>query len=558
MLACIRVMDSRGPRNNTWHGQGWAILRAVGLLGAFFAAPSVFAQQLTTGKLNAQDGTALTEDAIKCGSAAQGGCGPSASGGATSPSSGTSPQNSNEVAPAAFQKDTYVRADENLTTQTVYLERRVETLRGLEDDITTKAESDDDIGQSLRDRLANETEGMCQNQGANDTQNFKSKSDANQCLNDYLETKRAELERMKPLLIGNENSVTRLQSRPVDADNKPLGGATTAFVVSENVPRGSTVRNVSPPFVPKFVDLTPAYDKSAPVDAKVWAQEVARAPTGSDFYKTTDVLIDPAHPESGTTKVLQLDAKGQPVVDQAALNQAMEQYKSNATDPKSIYKERAGSGADFEKRLEARAIAAQKSQNNQSVVKIPRKGQFALADTVRASHLAEDPEGKLDKDNIRHDYVGARNLIVKNFKGEVPPPQPKPGAPKSGDHNVDVEGRRGLAGQQAQQQQGKQLDFTSPELMGYKEEAFDPAKQAAVAGKKPIDSLYLDPADIDSFVQDDLGLTQPAAVANAANAGGGSGGARPAVTPPATPPAVPAPATPPAAPGPAPASAKLP
>jgi hypothetical protein len=485
-----------------------------------------------------QDGTQLTEDAIMNGPPGSG----RASGGQTAPSK-PSPATPNQIAPPAFQKENYERANENLAVQVEYLQNRITSL----EDLREGNEIIKDDKSVDTDRLDRETEGFCANGSSAGTDTVQEKN-ATQCLNDYIELKRGQLVQLKPSLTQNQDSIAHLQNKTIGADGKPLAGESGKAVgIEPALPQGKTLKDTSPPFVPKFVDLTPAYEKAvltqnpkaSEAQTTAWVTAATEEPQRQNFYETTDVRIDPSRPSEGSTKVLKLDEKGQPKVDEAAYKQAVAAWRTG--DETSIYGQRGRAVApnSFKARVTERTKLAEKTAPAKRAALKRAVNPLATAVGAIDKNGAMNKYSKDDDVRIRRDFIGARNIIVMNFNGEF---QPKPNQNRNVQdaRTPGVHGATGTSRADVAVKQKLSASKFREEMAGFKEEDLKPQPTTGISAGKGIHSLYLNPDSINQFVRDDLteqgrkiGPTAGTTPTPADPAGGSTVGPAPA-PPPAT------------------------
>jgi hypothetical protein len=316
------------------------------------------------------------------------------------------------------QKDAYQRADENLATQTVYFQNRISTLQHERDDTDNPLASDPS-------RLSAETQGFCDGSDS---------GGSTQCLDDYIETERKEMEQLKNPLVGNSTAMSALNSDALDANGKSLNPYAhgTTLGLSPAVPAGNTSPNAFAPSVPTFSDLTPLYAatnstnkpkvSSPNLSDQAWARMISAPPQQSEYNQTQSVLIDPSNPSLGSEQVLMLKSDGSTIPDPGAYQAALRAWRAGvakeAPAKSGLYQDEYTIGKGPTAQTFAARVAADATANqskNSPQVRSPSSLTAAVDANPKSQKTITDPA------SIRTDYMAARDIVVQNFNANNGP-----------------------------------------------------------------------------------------------------------------------------------------
>jgi hypothetical protein len=399
------------------------------------------------------------------------------------------------------QYQAYQRANENLADQTIYLQNQISTL---EQDAQSLNPPDPNPPPGYTppvkvtaELIKQDTQGFCDGAGSDGTNQ--------QCINDYTETERRQLEQIKNPLISNETAIHNLQTQ-TDPSQGPVDPAKGATV---GIPSGLTVQ--TPDAFKASVltfggsDTISADYAQAPkvTEASVqnWVKTVTAPPQESDFYMTKAVPIDPADPSKGTDQVLVINPKtGQPELDKQAYQEALTEFKDAQAAGNTNVQANAGlyqhelsdlskSGAppkemSFAQRIANRAEFDIENEKTAPKERSPTSITQALDDPAPVTGHTPPPAAA-PAAAIKN-YMDAEDLVVLNFDNATT----KGGAVATAKNGTDpLEQKADL-----DSRLGKEDKIVT---------APAPTNSTSNANVKPTDALYMSPTNIDDAVNKD-------------------------------------------------------
>lgn len=310
----------------------------------------------------------------------------------------------------------YQRANENLITQTVYIQQNLQSVGDVVNEIgPDKNSSNKDPDTDQQQRIATVTSQYCSADTASTL------TGARECLEQYKEMKVAQLRELQQGLVHNDDAQARLRNDLKSAKNKGAGGASNRAPVY-----GANIKARVFPEIPKYVDMQKDFAARPKVlpdkrflrsQAEQIAARMLTPPKKEDFVKVSEALIDPNNPQAGTFHQILTGSDGKPLIDMEAFNKAQQTFalmlkaQGSASDSPNAKQDRIKEIAD-------RIMSAQETQEL-----AVRNGNNMNAG------VGSDPNLKVPQAcgslsaGPRQDYCYARDLVVRFFNGEDPSQQ---------------------------------------------------------------------------------------------------------------------------------------
>jgi hypothetical protein len=309
------------------------------------------------------------------------------------------------------QAAVYQRANENLITQTIYIETNVrnikDTVTGLKGDDSDK---NDPTKPEIKEEISRSTSGFCV---ADDNTDKNAVID---CLDQYREMRLGQLRDLRQQITENGDTLAQLQQ---ELGSKKKNAPKRAPVY------GSNIKSKMLPKVPTYQEFAKDYSSYAmksylPLDKKkdieAFIDRTLRKPKPEDYYKTLEEDVDPSNPDAGTYRHILVDNSGKKVIDREAYQKAMAAYEKMLQVRAQEAKD-AGTAASGTPNFKTRLVEKILSLRNGNP---PAK---TLSEALGNSNSLDDNKpqkcGEIDS-GPRQDYCMARNLVVMYYNGEAP------------------------------------------------------------------------------------------------------------------------------------------
>jgi hypothetical protein len=290
----------------------------------------------------------------------------------------------------------------------------------------------------------------------------------------------SQLRDLKQGLVQNDDAQAKLRNELRSAKSKSGGPAGHAPIYSSNIKQRVF------PEIPKYVDMQKDFagrgntvpdKKFLRSEAEKIAARMLTPPKEEDFVKVSEALIDPDNPKGGTFHQILTGKDGKPVLDGEAFKQAQEVYKrmlkAQASDPNALkpMPQRVKEIAD-------RIMQAQETQAD-----LLKKNHNSLDAVVGTPGSPKGPQACGDLPvGPRRDYCEARDIVVRYFNGEDPSQQ-------TAVNKNTVKNAVNRAPTAVKRSKGAGTE-------DYELKASKPSAN----GKDENESLYMDPSDIDSVI----------------------------------------------------------
>jgi hypothetical protein len=398
---------------------------------------------------------------------------------------GRIPMNSNGAATGSQVQDLstteqarlYQRANENLITQTIYIEENLKTVGDVSALLGPNADpsaTSSDVEEAVR-KIPTITSQYC------DT-SVLDKGDDNytsalRCLEQFREMRISQLRDLKQGLVQNDDAQAKLRMELRSAKNKSGGPSNRSPIYSANIKQRVF------PEIPKYVDMQKDFAGRAKVipdkrflrsEAEKLAARMLTPPKREDFVKVSEALIDPENPKGGTFHQILTGRDGKPIVDEDAYNQAQKVYQSML---------KAQAGDPNAPKLTPKEIADRIIQAQENQADLLKKGNNSLDAVVGTPGSPKGPQA-CDALPVgpRQDYCRARDIVVRFFNGEDPSQQ-------TAANKNTVKGAVNRAPTAVKKSKGSGTE-------DYELKASKPSQN----GKDENESLYMDPSDIDTVI----------------------------------------------------------
>jgi hypothetical protein len=377
----------------------------------------------------------------------------------------------------------YQRANENLITQTVYLEQNLAEVKDLRDKFNDPATYGD---PSSDDKLNVQkvTSNFCNNPSGSDY------TDTIRCMDQFREVRAQELRDLRVSLVHNDDALAKLRGE-LSASKKGSGSSNRAPVYQKSFkaqvfPKIPTFQDLSANDFPEVIKqgYLPQLNHE---EALKFAKRLMSPPDCSQFVETTDALVDPEDEGAGTFHQIVRDEKGNPKINEKACKQAQKVYAT-------MQGLRTSANGQVNKSNDAEPLAQQIMTAHRALLGDPSKhlpAPKSLSEAVRSTADDQKPQlcDKLDA-GPRRDYCYARNYVVLFFNGEAAMQQKKSKKDK---------------GAQLQATGAQRIPSVLKQVKGYDSETHllnaerSPADNSK-GGKEEVENLYMDPTYIDGVI----------------------------------------------------------
>ncbi|MFL5814441.1 MAG: hypothetical protein ACJ763_12755 [Bdellovibrionia bacterium] len=374
----------------------------------------------------------------------------------------------------------YQRANENLITQTIYIEENLQTVGDVSALLGPNANSTaspSDV-QDAVNKIPTITSQYC------DTSVLQEGGDnytsALRCLEQFREMRISQLRDLKQGLVQNDDAQAKLRNELRSAKNKSGGPSNHGPIYSSNVKQRVF------PEIPKYVDMQKDLASRGNVipdkkflrsEAEKIAARMLTPPKREDFVKVSEALIDPDNPNGGTFHQILTGKDGKPVLDEDSFRAAEKVYKSmlkaQSSDPNAL--------KPMPERIKEIADRIMKAQDEQA--KLFKQNNNSLDAVVGTPNSPKGPQA-CDALPVgpRQDYCRARDIVVRFFNGEDPSQQ-------TAKNKNTVKNAVNRAPTAVKKSRGAGTE-------DYELKASKPSSN----GKDENESLYMDPSDIDSVI----------------------------------------------------------